>query len=35
VLTHDYRGIGDSRQKAVVGYNQPKSVAAFKISMSD
>ena len=35
VLTYDYRGTGDSRQKAVVGYNQPKSLAGFKASMSD
>jgi predicted alpha/beta hydrolase len=35
VLTYDYRGIGDSRQKAMVGYNQPKSLAGFKASMSD
>jgi predicted alpha/beta hydrolase len=35
VLTYDYRGIGDSRQKAVEGYNQPKSLDGFKASMSD
>ena len=35
VLTYDYRGIGDSRQKAVVGYNQPKSLVGFKATMSD
>jgi predicted alpha/beta hydrolase len=35
VLTYDYRGIGDSRQKAVEGYNQPKSLVGFKASMSD
>jgi predicted alpha/beta hydrolase len=35
VLTYDYRGTGDSRQKAVVGYNQPKSLDGFKASMSD
>jgi predicted alpha/beta hydrolase len=35
VLTYDYRGIGDSRQKAVVGYNQPKSLVGLKASMSD
>jgi len=35
VLTYDYRGTGDSRQKAVIGYNQPKSLAGFKASMSD
>jgi predicted alpha/beta hydrolase len=35
VLTYDYRGIGDSRQKAVEGYNKPKSLDGFKASMSD
>jgi predicted alpha/beta hydrolase len=35
VLTYDYRGIGDSRQQAMVGYNQPKSLVGFKASMSD
>ena len=35
VLTYDYRGIGDSRQKAVEGYNQPRSLVGFKVSMSD
>jgi predicted alpha/beta hydrolase len=35
VLTYDYRGIGDSRQKALTGYNQPKSLVGFKASMSD
>jgi predicted alpha/beta hydrolase len=35
VLTYDYRGIGDSRQRAMVGYNQPKSLVGFKASMSD
>ncbi len=35
VLTYDYRGIGNSRQKAMVGYNQPKSLVGFKASMSD
>lgn len=35
VLTYDYRGTGDSRQRAVVGYNQPKSLVGFKASMSD
>ncbi|MGY4296316.1 putative alpha/beta hydrolase [Bradyrhizobium sp. i1.4.4] len=34
VLTYDYRGIGDSRQPAMVGYNQPKSLVGFKASMS-
>ncbi len=35
VLTYDYRGIGNSRQKSLVGYNQPKSLVGFKASMSD
>jgi predicted alpha/beta hydrolase len=35
VLTYDYRGTGDSRQKSLVGYNQPKSLVGFKASMSD
>jgi predicted alpha/beta hydrolase len=35
VLTYDYRGIGDSRQKSLVGYNQLKSLVGFKASMSD
>jgi predicted alpha/beta hydrolase len=35
VLTYDYRGTGDSRQKALVGYNQPKSLVGFKASMAD
>ena len=35
VLTYDYRGIGDSRQKSPAGYNKPKSLAGFKASMSD
>jgi predicted alpha/beta hydrolase len=35
VLTYDYRGTGGSRQKALVGYNQPKSLLGFKASMSD
>jgi predicted alpha/beta hydrolase len=35
VLTYDYRGTGGSRQKALVGYNQPKSLVGFKASMSD
>jgi predicted alpha/beta hydrolase len=35
VLTYDYRGIGDSRRPAMVGYNQPKSLVGFKASMSD
>ena len=35
VLTYDYRGIGGSRQKQVVGYNRPKSLVGFKASMAD
>jgi predicted alpha/beta hydrolase len=35
VLTYDYRGIGDSRQKSPAGSNQPKPLAGFKASMSD
>jgi predicted alpha/beta hydrolase len=35
VLTYDYRGTGDSRQKSLVGYNQPKSLVGFNASMSD
>ena len=35
VLTYDYRGTGDSRQQAMVGYNQPKSLVGFKATMSD
>jgi len=35
VLTYDYRGTFDSRQKAPIGYNQPKSLVGFKASMSD
>ncbi len=35
VLTYDYRGIGDSRQKAIDGYVRPKSLVGFKASMAD
>jgi predicted alpha/beta hydrolase len=35
VLTYDYRGTGDSRQKSMTGYNQQKSLVGFKASMSD
>jgi predicted alpha/beta hydrolase len=35
VLTYDYRGTGDSRQKAAAGDSQPKSLVGFKASMSD
>jgi predicted alpha/beta hydrolase len=35
VLTYDYRGIGDSRRKAVEGCTKPASLAGFKASMAD
>ncbi len=35
VLTYDYRGIGGSRQKALIGYDQPRSLVGFRASMSD
>ena len=35
VLTYDYRGTGDSRQKSLVGYNKSKSLAGFQASISD
>lgn len=35
VLTYDYRGIGDSRQRPPAGQKQPKSLAGFKVSMAD
>jgi predicted alpha/beta hydrolase len=35
VLTYDYRGTFDSRQKALTGYNQPRSLVGFKASMAD
>jgi predicted alpha/beta hydrolase len=35
VLTYDYRGTGDSRQQAMTGYNQPKSLVGFKATMAD
>jgi predicted alpha/beta hydrolase len=35
VLTYDYRGIGDSRQRAVEGYYKPKSLTGFKADMAD
>jgi predicted alpha/beta hydrolase len=35
VLTYDYRGTGDSRQKSLVAYNQSKSLVGFKASMAD
>ncbi len=35
VLTYDYRGVGDSRQHAMIGYNKPKSLVGFKATMVD
>jgi predicted alpha/beta hydrolase len=35
VLTYDYRGIGGSRQRALEGYNQPRSLVGFKATMAD
>jgi len=35
VLTYDYRGTFDSRQKALTGDNQPRSLVGFKASMAD
>jgi predicted alpha/beta hydrolase len=35
VLTYDYRGTGGSRQKSLVGYNQPRSLVGFEASMSE
>jgi len=35
VLTYDYRGTGDSRQKALTGDNQPRSLVGFQASMAD
>ncbi|QPF87422.1 alpha/beta fold hydrolase [Bradyrhizobium genosp. L] len=35
VLTYDYRGTGDSRQQAMTGLNQPKSLVGFKATMTD
>jgi predicted alpha/beta hydrolase len=35
VLTYDYRGTGDSRQKSPVGYNRPKSLVGFKATMAE
>ena len=35
VLTYDYRGTGGSRQRAMAGHNQPKSLVGFKASMTD
>src|SRR3954466_6080604 len=35
VLTYDYRGIGDSRQRSSTDVSQPRSLAGFDSSMSD
>jgi pimeloyl-ACP methyl ester carboxylesterase len=35
VLTYDYRGIGDSRLRAPVSRNQPRSLVGFEVSMSE
>jgi predicted alpha/beta hydrolase len=35
VLTYDYRGIGDSQQRAIEGYIRPKSLVGFKATMVD
>jgi predicted alpha/beta hydrolase len=35
VLTYDYRGVGDSRQRAMIGTNRPKSLVGFKATMVD
>jgi predicted alpha/beta hydrolase len=35
VLTYDYRGIGDSRQRSPVDLKQPRSLVGFEASMSD
>jgi predicted alpha/beta hydrolase len=35
VLTYDYRGIGGSRLRAVEGYNQPRSLVGFNVTMAD
>lgn len=35
VLTYDYRGIGDSRRRAMIGTNKPKSLSGFKATMVD
>src|SRR5262249_9618732 len=35
VLTYDYRGIGGSRQRALQGYDQPRSLSGFDASMAD
>ncbi len=35
VLTYDYRGIGGSRQKDLIGRDRPKSLVGFRASMSD
>src|SRR6476620_4694738 len=35
VLTYDYRGTGDSRQKSLTAYDQPRSLVGFVSSMSE
>jgi len=35
VLTYDYRGTGDSRRRAMTGFNQPQSLKGFQASMAD
>jgi predicted alpha/beta hydrolase len=35
VLTYDYRGIGDSRRRALIGTNRLQSLAGFKATMVD
>jgi predicted alpha/beta hydrolase len=35
VLTYDYRGTGDSRQKSPTNFNQRRSLKGFQASMSD
>jgi predicted alpha/beta hydrolase len=35
VLSYDYRGTGDSRQKSLTAYDRPRSLVGFQASMSD
>lgn len=35
VLTYDYRGTGDSRQRTLTGASQPKSLVGLKATMAD
>ena len=35
MLIYDYRGIGDSRLRALIGYNQARSLVGFKATMAD